>query len=316
MYPPHQLGYGWLWGAGMIEAGQHEGQSPDAKLMRLRYAGSCETCNATLSAGTTAWYDRSRRKVRCQSCLPSAPEAQPFASGTAGDSAAREYQRRSERHQQKVQTQLAEDAAWRKQVKHDHPILGGIVSLVTPKPAQGPEPQHVKAWKTGSDGERKVGARLDAWAEATGGRVLHDRRIPPGKANIDHIALNSESVWIIDAKEYKGTVSSSGGILTQPELHIAGRRKTHLADAVRSQMDRVAAALDAAAAGDRRPLVFGVLCFVGADWPLFGGTFTINGITVAWPAATVKLLTPKAGHNDPAQPDRWVRVLADAFPPA
>ena len=59
-----------LQGAAMIEAGQHEGQSPDAKLMRLRYAGSCETCNATLSAGTTAWYDRSRRKVRCQSCLP------------------------------------------------------------------------------------------------------------------------------------------------------------------------------------------------------------------------------------------------------
>ena len=300
----------------MIEAGQHDGQSPNVKLIRLRYAGSCETCNATLSAGATAWYDRSRRKVRCQSCLPPAPEAQPFSSGTAGDSAAREYQRRSERHQQKVQTELAKDAAWRKQVKHDRPILGGIVSFVTPKPVAGPEPHHVKAWETGADGERKVGARLDAWAEATGGRVLHDRRIPPGKANIDHIALNSEGVWIIDAKEYKGTVSFSGGILTRPELRVAGRWKTHLADGVRSQMDRVAAALDAAAAGDGRPLVYGVLCLVGADWPLFGGTFTIKGISVAWPAATVKLLTPKAGQNDRAQLDRWVRVLADVFPAA
>ena len=300
----------------MIEAGQDEDPSPDVKLMRLRYAGICETCTANLAAGTTAWYDRFRRRVRCQSCLPSAPEAQPFSSGTAGDSAAREYERRSERHQQRVRAELAEDAAWRKQIKHEHPVLGGIVSFITPKPAEGPEPQHVKAWKTGADGERKVGARLDAWAEATGGRVLHDGRIPPGKANIDHIALNSEGVWIIDAKEYKGTVSFSGGILTRPELRVAGRRKTHLADGVRSQMDRVAAALDAAAAGDGRPLVYGVLCFVGADWPRFGGTFTIKGITVAWPAATVKLLTPKGGHNDPAQLDRWVRVLAGGFPAA
>lgn len=300
----------------MIEAGQHEGQSPDVKLMRLRYAGVCETCNARLAAGTTAWYDRSRRKVHCQSCLRSAPEAQPFSSGTAGDSAAREYERRSERHQQRVQAELAEDAAWRTQVKHDHPILGGIVSFVTPKPVEGPEPHHVKAWKTGADGERKVGARLDGWAEATGGRVLHDRRIPRSKANIDHIALNSEGVWIIDAKEYKGTVSFSGSILTRSELRVAGRQKTHLADGVRSQMDRVAAALDAAAAVDGRPLVYGVLCFVAADWPLFGGTFTIKGITVAWPAATVKLLTPQGGHNDPAALDRWARVLAGAFPPA
>ena len=300
----------------MIEAGQHEGQGPVVKLMRLRYAGSCETCNATLSAGTTAWYDRFRGKVRCQSCLPSAPEAQPFSSGTAGDSAAREYERRSERHQQRVRAELAEDAAWRKQVEHDHPVLGGIATFLTPKPLDGPEPQHVKAWKTGADGERKVGARLDAWSEATGGRVLHDRRIPRSKANIDHIALISEGVWIIDAKEYKGTLSFSRGILTRPELRVAGRRKTHLADGVRSQMERVAAAFDAAAAGDGRPLVNGVLCFVGADWPLFGGTFTIKGITVAWPAATVKLLTPKGRHNDPAQLDHWVRVLADVFPAA
>ena len=300
----------------MIEAGQHEGQSPDVKLMRLRYAGTCETCNASLAAGTTAWYDRSRRKVRCPTCLPSAPEAVPCSSGTAGDSAAREYERRSERHRQRVQAELADDAAWRTQVKQDHPVLGGVVSFLTPKPVVGPEPQHVKAWKTGADGERKVGARLDAWAEATGGRVLHDRRIPRSRANIDHIALNSEGVWIIDAKEYKGTVNFSGGIFTRPELRVAGRQKTHLADAVRSQMDRVASALDAAAAGDGRPPVYGVLCFVGADWPLFGGTFTIKGITVAWPAATVKLLTPNGRHNDPAALDRWAWVLAGAFPPA
>ena len=36
--------------------------------------------------------------------------------------------------------------------------------------------------------------------------VLHDRRIPGSKANIDHIAITAAGIWVIDAKRYKGDV--------------------------------------------------------------------------------------------------------------
>ena len=302
-----------------IDTGAAENADPGIKLMRLRYAGVCEICQVTLPAGAAAMYDRSRKKVRCQSCSGQPHESTvtpPLASGVAGASAAREYERRSQRHQRKVEAAISADAQWREEIKQEHPVLGRVASALTAKPTRGPEPQHVSAWKAGADGEEKVGKRLDDWARETGGIVLHDRRIPPGKANIDHIALNSEGVWVIDAKEYAGMVSVSGGLFSQPELRVGGRRRTHLAEAVWAQVERVARALDAAAGGQPRPLVYGVLCFVGAEWPLFGGTSTVRGVTVAWPAATVKMLSPKASPNNPAELERWARVLADAFPVA
>jgi len=36
--------------------------------------------------------------------------------------------------------------------------------------------------------------------------------------------------------------------------------------------------------------VFGMLCFVDADWPLIGGDFTIRGIRVCWPRRLAKEL--------------------------
>jgi hypothetical protein len=33
--------------------------------------------------------------------------------------------------------------------------------------------------------------------------VLHDRRIPGSRANIDHIAIAATGVWVIDSKRYK-----------------------------------------------------------------------------------------------------------------
>lgn len=298
------------------------------RLVKLPYQGKCEVCLGALPAGVSAWYDASRKKVRCESChngpgssdgstrLP--PTGTISTSvGTAGQSAAREYERRSRQHSQKVSEAIARDTAWRQQVKKEHPVIGRLVAAVTERPTAGPEPRHIAAWKTGAHGEQRVGAHLDNWAQAMNGRVLHDRRIPGTKANIDHIALSSTAVWVIDTKEYRGLVTASGGgIFSEPDLRVAGRVKTHLADGVNSQMKRVAGALDAAAKGSRRPPVYGVLCFVGADWPLIGGTFTVRGITVAWPDATIKLLTRSGRSEQTARLDHYTGILAKAFPAA
>ena len=291
------------------------------ELMRLRYAGVCECCGSKLPAGTSAWYDRSRKKVRCQTCphggaVPVPEPAVALVGGTAGASAAREYQRRSQRRHERVEAAIKADALWRAEVKKDHPILGRVALALTPKPTEGPEPQSISAWRQGADGERKVGQHLDAWAASSGGLVLHDRRVPGTKANIDHIAINAAGVWVVDAKEYKGMVSISGSILSGPCLRVGGRERTRLTDGVLWQMERVAAALDAAAAGEPSPSVRGVLCFVGADWPLLRVPASINGVSVAWPAAVVKMLSQKGAGNDPAALDRWARALAEALPPA
>ncbi|GAB7005817.1 hypothetical protein JCM18899A_32900 [Nocardioides sp. AN3] len=41
--------------------------------------------------------------------------------------------------------------------------------------------------------------------------------------------------------------------------------------------------------------ITGVLCFVGADWPLIGGAFTIRGVEVLWP----KKLYPRLATDGP-----------------
>lgn len=301
------------------KAGGRESAGP-GRMIPLRYAGVCESCGATIAAGTTAWHYPERKKVRCVECVGGSapvPVSSVPAPGVAGRSAELRYQKLSQRRTERVEAETARDAAWRRQIKADHPIWGRIATTFKPPPAAGPEPQHVTAWKTGADGERIVGARLDNWAASMGGRVLHDRRIRGGNANIDHIAINSAGVWVIDAKQHKGMVTSSGGgLFSQPELRVGGRRQTQLAEDVLKQMCLVADVLDAAAGGHPRPPIHGILCFVRADWPLMGGTFAIRGVTVAWPAATIKELTRSGRADSVPWLDHYTSVLADAFPPA
>jgi hypothetical protein len=44
-----------------------------ARTMRLRYAGSCRSCTAALTAGTPARYDRVTRTVQCLACANATP---------------------------------------------------------------------------------------------------------------------------------------------------------------------------------------------------------------------------------------------------
>lgn len=59
--------------------------------------------------------------------------------------------------------------------------------------------------------------------------------------------------------------------------------------------------------------VRGVLCFVEADWPIIGGTFTTRGVAVVWPRQLSKMLDAAGGAVDVhAVRER----LADVFRPA
>jgi len=173
------------------------------------------------------------------------------------------------------------------------------------------DPQSTTAWHTGAIGEERLGQRLNELSSDTM-RVLHDRRIPDTRANIDHIAVTPTGIYVIDAKKYKGrpSLKVEGGILRPrvEKLLVGARDQTKLVDGVLKQIDVVRAIV-----GDAIP-VTGVLCFIEADWPLIGGAFTTRGIEVLWP----KKLYPRLAVEGPIScgVDGLHRTLASALPPA
>ena len=206
---------------------------------------------------SAAWSARPRSRSRV-GARRTCPRPTPVAAavedaGVAGSSARREYERRKARDEERLRQK------WGK--------LGGVAVALSD------EKQSTKAWATGAVGEERLGARLDSLVSESIA-VLHDRRIPGSKANIDHIAITAAGIWVIDAKRYKGRpeLKIEGGILRpRVEMLLVGRRDcTKLVDGVLKQIDLVREVV-----GDLP--VTGALCFVEADWPLIGGAFTTQG---------------------------------------
>ena len=161
---------------------------PDAKQMKLRYAGTCRLCETPLPAGSQAFYERSLKTVRCIEC---AIEIRAPDVGTAGASARREYERRKDNRERRI--------------RESHPKLGGLILALSE------DPESTRAWERGALGEELVAQRLEDLPNTF--RVLHDRRIPGTRANIDHIVTGPSGVWVIDAKRYKNK---------RPALHVEG----------------------------------------------------------------------------------------------
>lgn len=250
------------------------------KRMKLRYAGLCRRCGTELPARAEAIYERKTKTVRCVECPTKvqgvaelhqvkalAVDAPPEEVGIAGSSARREYERRKAKDEEELRQK------WGK--------LGGIAVALSD------EKLSTKAWAKGAIGEERLGARLDSLVSASFA-VLHDRRIPGTKANIDHIAITPAGIWVIDAKRYKGRpeLKIEGGILRpRAEKVMVGRRDcTKLVDGVLKQVDLVREVVDDLP-------VTGALCFVEADWPLIGGAFATRGVHVLWPTRLAKFLS-------------------------
>jgi len=260
-----------------------------AQRKQLRYPGRCGSCATSIPAGATAFHDPATRTVYCIDC-----DATGAESGVAGASARRENERRKTSREARIRT--------------NHPVLGGFILAVSD------DPQSTKSWASGAIGEEKLGQRLDALA-STSVRVLHDRRMPRSRANIDHIVVARSGVYVIDAKRYVGArpeLRSEGGIIRPlvEKLIVGGRDRTSLAHGVHTQIDAVVDVLDVPGL-DRVP-VTGVLCFMDADWPLFGGSFVIDELHVLWPAKVGELIQ-RPGPLDLETTNRVFLTLARAL---
>jgi hypothetical protein len=298
------------------------GDAAGTRQMRLRYEGACVSCRAALPAGTLAVYDRGSKTVTCLTCvaggssLPSAndqmlstslgelddPAARPeqvvaeIFAGVAGSSARREHDRRSNKRETRI--------------RETHPVLGGLILALSD------DPQSTKAWAVGAQGEERLGRRLDGLVGERI-RVLHDRRIPRSRANIDHIVVCPTGVFVIDAKKYTGrpSLGVEGGLFRPrvEKLIVGSRDCTRLVEGVHKQVDLVSSALISAGMGQIP--VRGMLCFVDADWPIIGGAFRIDGLDVLWPKKAVEQVL-KPGIMDDLAVSQVFHALATAFPPA
>ena len=191
--------------------------------MRLRYPGSCRLCGTQLPAGQQGIYERETKTVRCFVCpgvgLDSSPRPELESEvdtesevdiDVAGGSARREYERRKSAREQRIRAA--------------HPKLGGLILALSD------EPQTTRTWEQGAIGEELLAERLkDLQSDM---RILHDRRVPGSRANIDHIVVSSAGVWVIDAKRYKDK---------RPELRVEGgiiRPRGGVAPSRRSRPDQ------------------------------------------------------------------------------
>lgn len=225
--------------------------------------------------------------------------------GVAGRSARREHDRRASKDAARVEQRRAEVRG-----RYGAGLIGRVAEamLVDDAPRRS-----MKAWATGARGEEIVAARLDAMRDR-GVIALHDRRIPRGRANIDHIAVTPGGVWVVDAKAYAGkrpalvTEGRFLGFGGRRRLVVGGRRKDALVDGVLGQVEQVRAVVDEGVP------VRGMLCFVDGDWPLAGGHFSVDGVRVVWPRRmVVELGAPASASIDV---DAVTRTLAAAFPAA
>lgn len=157
-------------------------------------------------------------------------------------------------------------------------------------------------WVKGARGEQAVGAAL----ACTGLPVLHDRRLRQGsRANIDHVVVAADAVYVVDAKNITGSLVATGGT-----LRINGRDRDSLLQGVRLQARELEAALDRlGVAVPVRPM----LCLTGSARP--AGMQFVGGVLLTTPFSLASALTlpgPLAGDRRAAIADD----LAWAFPPA
>lgn len=288
----------------------------DIKVMSLRYDGVC-ACGAVVTAGTRAGYDRTAKKVVCPACLsasnsavqpvgrhesvgapepagtadvapPAAPEMPTTGppsvqSGRAGASAIAEFERRSAKREATIRAK--------------HPKLGGLILALSD------DPSTTRVWKTGGIGEQKVGAALDG-LDGDGVMVLHDRKIPGSRANIDHIAVGPAGIFVIDAKRYvdaKVEVRRSGGLFSPvtERLFVRGRDQTKLVAGLAAQVSAVYEVLDGLPEFAQVE-VQAVLAFVDANLPMFS-SLEIAGIPVLGPKGTARLVRRPGPLDEPAR---------------
>ena len=153
---------------------------------------------------------------------------------------------------------------------------------------------------------------------AEGFAVLHDRRIPGTRANIDHIVVSPAGVFVIDTKNWSGRVEQrdvGGWFKTELRLYVGGRDRTKHLAGMNSQLETVKHAL-ATRADWRDVPVTGAFCFMSSEnWSLLDRRpLRFGDAYVLWGKALRKLIRA-GGSLTSVRIAEIERQLALALPP-
>ena len=279
-----------------------------SRRLKLRRPDRCVACDLALAPGTFAFWDAHAKTVTCLDCGAGADVSSNGQSvseelildrGVPGASARRRYERLHAKREQQAREKFGR--------------LGGVYLALTN------DPQSTVAWAQGSRGERLLGEYLEKIEDDRVVIVLHDRRIPGTRANIDHIAITrSGTVWAIDAKNYSGKVQridKGGWFSTDLRLYVGRRDCTKLVQGMAKQVEAIRAALGEAGIREFSVNVRSALCFVGAEWSLFAKPFELAGVWIGWPKALSVSLRAE-GELAPEHLAILARRVAHALPPA
>ena len=213
--------------------------------------------------------------------------------GTPGASARREYQRRHDNRERRLRERY------------------GAVGVVLGR-LRG-DPQTTENWRRGADGEAQAARRLEKLLAGTGVVLLHDRRMPKSRANIDHLAIGPAGITVIDPKSYKGRVrvERRGGLFSARTEHlvVGGRDRTKLVEGMLRQVEAVQRAV-----GDGVS-VSGALCWMQTgELPLLR-RLEARGVAIAGPRRMARLAA-RPGSLGAAEIVALAVEIARRFPPA
>jgi len=266
---------------------------------RVKYDGACARCGTVLSTGSPAIWDRTTRTMHCIKCptsqQPAAAREEPDGGPrVAGRSARAEHDRRAAKRDAAITDRWGP----------------GLVAKVVR--AVSSEPQSTRAWAIGAAGEEKLAAEL---AQVPGLRMLHDRRVPGTRGNIDHIVIGPAGVFVVDAKAHRGRieVSDRGSFFRSDyRLTIGGRDCSAMADKMGWQVDAVRIAL-AGRNVDPMPPIIPVLCFLEVEWPLLRAPDSFRGVRLESHHSIKRLLTTPTVLDEPRR-DALLAVVAEGLP--
>lgn len=297
--------------------------------LKLRFPGTCKVCGTEIAKGTEALHFKEEKKVACLTCVEqprtgsipppgaveppkvvtSSPAPAPAPAPTPepileqalpGTSAKREHSRRQSKREAELVdrwgSRLGKALAWWED-----------------------DAQSTASWNKGAEGERKVGAYLEKKLDGKGCELLHDRRVPGSRANIDHIAIGPRGVLVIDAKNIKGKVrATSTGIGSRKRTYLTvdGRDRNKLIAGMNKQIEVVRAVL-AAAELLYEVDVSGCLCWWHTDGLPFPkpNSIEVDGVRVLNPRSTA-YAAEKEGPLNPSQILEVAQRLDETLRPA
>lgn len=237
---------------------------------------------------------------------------------TAGGSAQAEHDRRAARHAADVRRRRPRILAFGAVVAivglvvllAVSPLWGGVVllfDLALVMSALLSTPNSISAWQTGAEGEVRTGRLLEP-LEREGFRIIHDRKIPGSRANIDHIVIGPPGIFVIETKSLAGSLQIRGN-----DIFVGGRRKTGMIDEVKREALAVESALaeELAAHGWT---VTPVICVHRADLPWFRSE--VAGVRIMSGKDLVKRLRTADRVLSPADVERLAALAAARLRPA